>query len=81
MRLPFFDDETQVQVVGRLRNEVDALLLEDLERRCKPRQEGPYLAPDEADRGAARYQLNLAMPREVGDQRILHLLGEFAVGQ
>ncbi len=73
------DHEAQVQVVCRLRHEMDALLLEHLERGREPRQERPDLAADQADRRAARNQPDVAERLQVRDQSLKDVLAGFPV--
>ena len=66
--LVLVDDEGEVQIVGRLADQVDLLLLEELEGAAELVQDGADVAPDEAHRGARADHLHAAQPREIGDQ-------------
>ena len=64
------DDEGQVQVDGGLRDEVDLLLLEELERVAEAMQRRADVAPDQAHRRARSDHLHAAQARQRGDQRL-----------
>ena len=66
--LVLIDDEREVQIVGRLADQVDLLFLEELERAAELVQDRADVAPDQAHRGARADHLYAAQPREVGDQ-------------
>ncbi len=64
------DDERDVEVVRGLRDQVDALFLEQFERIAQPVQRGANAAPDEAHRGAGPDDFDAAEPRQRGHQRL-----------
>ena len=66
--LLLIDHEGEVQIVGRLAHQIDALFGEQLERLAELMQDGADVAPDQAHRGAGSNHLRTAQWRQIRDQ-------------
>ena len=77
--LLFVDDETQVQVIGRLRHQVDALLFKDLQRGRHARDDSPDLAPHKTDGRAIRNNTDATQLFEIMNERLFDVVRQHAV--
>ncbi len=73
------DHEAEIEVIGSLRHQVNALFLEDLERRRQARQDRTDLAADQADGRAVTDELHVTHLFEVLNQKFGRFGGQHSV--